>query len=167
MKKSAGFTLIEIIITIVIVGILAGIAALIILQGTRSYTEGQVRSNVHYQARYAMERMAREVRLIRACGDIAGPANPAASLTFTDIDGNAVTFGAGGTDLLRNADILARGVTALQFRFFDQNGNLAALAPPCTVPTAPTDIWTVEVSMTVAEGAETIQMGTRVHPRNF
>ena len=37
--KSRGFTLIEITITIVIVGVFAGISAMIIMQGIRAYSE--------------------------------------------------------------------------------------------------------------------------------
>ena len=51
---------------IVLVGILGTIAATIIMQGIRAYSDEQSRSDAHYQARFAMERMAREIREIRS-----------------------------------------------------------------------------------------------------
>ena len=161
--NSKGFTLIEIVITIVLVSIIGGIAAMIILQGVRAYSDEQRRSDVHYQARYAMERMAREARLIRSCAAITGPANPSNTLQFTDINGTAVTFTVNAGVLSRGADILATGVTSAQpFRFYQKDGTTAT-----TSCISPNDIWFVEIALTATQGTETIQMRTRVHPRNF
>lgn len=160
--SSDGFTLIEIVVTIVIVGIVGGIAAMIIAQGVRSYSDEQGRSGVRYQARFAVERMVREVRLIRSCADITGPANPSATLSFTDINGTAVAFSVAAGNLNRGADRLATGVTTAQpFRFLDKSGN------PTTTCVSPNDIWFIEINLTAAQGAEAYSLRTRVHPRNF
>jgi prepilin-type N-terminal cleavage/methylation domain-containing protein len=68
--QSNGFTLIEIVITIVLVTILAGLAAVIILQGVRAYSDEDSRSDIHYQTRLAVERIAREARQITDCNTI-------------------------------------------------------------------------------------------------
>ena len=160
--NAKGFTLIEIIITIVIVSILAGIAGMIIIQGVKSYSDEEIRSDVHYQAKLGVERAAREARMVRSCGDIVGPANPAATLSFTDITGNLVTFAVAGNTLQRNGVLLANNVTSAQpFRFLDSSGN------PTTSCAAPNDIWFVEIALSVQQGAESLDMRTRVHPRNF
>jgi prepilin-type N-terminal cleavage/methylation domain-containing protein len=167
IRKSNGFTLVEIVITIVVVGIIAGIAAMIIAEGARAYSDERSRSDVHYQARLAMERMAREARMVRSCGDINGPANPSATLSFTDSNGNAVSYtvNAGTKVLSRGADLLATGIMSAQpFRFLDQNGNETTA---CSVPAVATDIWFIEISLTDTQNSETLQMRTRVHPRNF
>jgi prepilin-type N-terminal cleavage/methylation domain-containing protein len=167
-QHSKGFTLIEIVITIVIVGIIAGIASMIILQGARTYSAEDSRGNAHYQARLAVERVAREARLIRSCGDITYPMNnPFGSLTFTDVNGNSITFSVAGGNLSRGANILANGVTsATPFRFLNRTG--AALTSPinsCGV--APNDIWYLEIDLTDTQGSETLEIRTRVHPMNF
>lgn len=159
---SKGFTLVEIIITIVIVGIIAGIAAMIIAEGVRAYSDAQVRSDVHYQARLAMERMAREIRMIRSCGDINPPgSNPSGTISFTDINGNGVNFSsAAGNNLNRGANLLARGITSGQpFTFLAADGT--------TLTTACPGIWLVQIDLTSTQGSETLQIRTRVHPRNF
>ncbi|MFA5073427.1 MAG: prepilin-type N-terminal cleavage/methylation domain-containing protein [Nitrospirota bacterium] len=154
-----GFTLIEIIIVIVIVGIISTIAAMIILQGVKSYAIEDQRSNVHYQARLAVERIAREARHIRNCSSIVGPLNPSGTLQFTDIQGSVVTFTVGGGNLSRNGNLLANGITsATPFRFLDINGN-----PTTTCP----GIWFIEIDITDTQGSESLQMRTRIHPMNF
>ena len=163
--NSNGFTLIELVMVIVLIGILSGFAAMIILQGIRSYSDEQSRVDVHYQARLAVERIAREARTIRSCADITGPANPSATLSFTDINGTLVTFSVNVVTgvLSRGADTLATGVTsATPFRFLKKNGT-----DQTTSCVSPDDIWFIEIDMSSTQGTESLQIRTRVHPRNF
>jgi prepilin-type N-terminal cleavage/methylation domain-containing protein len=167
-SREAGFTLVEIIITIVLVGILAGIAAMIITQAVRAYTGEQDRGDVQYQAQFALERMARELRSIRTpaetgsnvLGTITG--NPANRFIFTDLSGTTISYGLTGTTLNRTVGgvpaPLAQGVTGLEFRHYT-NANV--------LTTVPANLWFVEITMTVVRDTETVQMQTRVHPRNF
>ncbi len=165
---SEGFTLIEAVITIVIVGIIASIAAMIILQGIQSYTKEQNLSDAHYQARLAMERMAREIRTTRQLGAIGTVAigtitgNPTSSLIFTDLTGTDITYALGGTTLNRTVggvpSPLATGVTTLQFRHYDSAGVLTTTALA---------VWTIQIDLTDTKGVDMLQMRTRVHPRNF
>jgi prepilin-type N-terminal cleavage/methylation domain-containing protein len=168
-NNSRGFTLVEIIVAIVLVGTIAGIAAMIILQGTRSYSDEQSRSDIHYQARLATERIAREVRLVRSCADVTPTVNPSTTLTFTDINGAGITFSRTvGNDLMRNADVVAQNVTALQISYLDISGTATA-SPGPTCGTAPTDTWLIQISLTVTDPqtAQSVSMLTRVYPRNF
>lgn len=162
--NSRGFTLVEIIITIVIVAIIAGIAAMIIAQGVRAYSTEQSRSDVHYQARLAVERMAREIRLIRSqtAADIT-TMNPA-TIRYTDINGNQMGFRLNGNNIERTQDnavtwqILAGSASALTFTYLQQDGVTGAAA---------TNLWYVTIDVTDAQGAETLEIRTRVHPMNF
>ena len=175
-SNSKGFTLIELVITIVLVSILSGIAALIILQGMRAYSDEQSRSDVHYQSRTAMERMAREIRMIRSSSEFGainspgGPVlgtitnNPSNAISFVDITGTTVTYSLTGATLNRIAggtNALAQGVTALSFTCFNNAGGQVANGA------ASTTVWTIEIDMTDTQGSETISMRTLVHPRNF
>jgi len=153
---SNGFTLIEIVITIAIVGIIAGIAAMIIAQGVRAYSDERLRSDVHYQARFAMERMSREIRTIRSRADVTTMLNT--DLQFADVSGNAVRFNLVGSDIRRSGSLLASNITSFAFSYYQDSGAAA--------PSAAT-LWTIEISLTATQGAEVLQMRTRVHPRNF
>ncbi len=169
--KSNGFTLIEIVITIVIVGIISSIAAIIILQGMKAYTAEQDLSDVHYQAGLAMERMAREIRMIRTqtAGDI--PTMAATDLIFCDVTGKAVEFQLAGAALNRRESptcspvawggwnaLASSGVNPLTFTYLDSTGTGGATA---------VNLWFVEINLTDTQGSESLQMRTRVHPRNF
>lgn len=173
-SQSKGFTLIEIVITIVLIGILSGIAAMIILQGVRAYSDEQSRSDSHYQARLAIERMAREIRTIKqpgllgaatpppVIGAISG--NPAASFIFTDASGATITYSLSGTTLNRTVGgipaALAQNVMTLEFWHYDNTG---------TPTTAAASVWTVRIDITVTptSGTETYSLRSTVHPRNF
>jgi prepilin-type N-terminal cleavage/methylation domain-containing protein len=160
--NSKGFTLIEIVMTIVLVSILASLAAVIILQGARAYSDEDSRSDINYQTRLAVERIAREARQISDCITITVPANPGGTFSFTDINtGAMVTFSISGTDLLRNADRLASGINSAQssFSFLDADG--------ATLTTACPGIWFIDISVTDANGSQSLPIRTRVHPRNF
>ena len=160
---SKGFTLMEVIITIVIVGIISGIAAMIILQGMQTYTKEQNLSDAHYQGRQAMERMAREIRLIRSTADIT--ASTATTLRFTDVNGSALGFQWTNPTLNRwngvSDDVLASGVAAFSFTYYKNDGTVAVLPADLGL------LWFIDIAMTSQQGSETLPMQTRVHPRNF
>jgi len=167
-SNSKGFTLVEIVITIVLIGILSGIAAMIILQGVRAYSGEQSRSDVHYQARIAMERMTREIRSARLASEtgtvISGAitGNPTSSFIFTDLSGGTIRYSLSGADLMRTTGgmpvLLAQGITSLEFRHYDKAG-----APTLTAA----NLWVVELGLVAQQGGETLDLRTRVHPRNF
>jgi prepilin-type N-terminal cleavage/methylation domain-containing protein len=168
LRNSTGFTLIEAIITIVIVGIISGIAAMIILEAMSAYSKETNLSGAHYQTRLAMERMSREIRTIRQPGEIGTAAigiitgNPTNSLIFTDLAGATIRFWLNGQTLNRTVggvdSPLAVGVTTLQFRHYDSTNALTTNAA---------SVWTIEITMTDTQGTDSLQMLTRVHPRNF
>jgi prepilin-type N-terminal cleavage/methylation domain-containing protein len=164
IPHSKGFTLIEIIIVIVILGILSTVAAMIILEGAKSYSIEDSRSNAHYQARLAMERMAREIRLIRSQTAADITTMGANTIRYSDIFGAQMGFRLTGTTIERTQDNaatwqpLATGVTALTFTYFQQDGSTVATA---------TTLWYVVIDITEQPGTEMLSMSTRVHPRNF
>lgn len=158
---SHGFTLVEMVITITLVGIIAGIAGMIILQGMRAYLAGENRADVQYQAGAALERMSREIRTIRSRADIT--TMTATDLRFTDMTGAQAGFTWVAPNLGRwngaGTDPLAAGITAFSLAYYQQDG--------VTVAGAAATVWFIDVAITAQQGEETQQMRTRVHPRNF
>ena len=164
IHTSRGFTLVEIVITIVIVGIISGIAAMVILQGAKAYSVEQSRSDVHYQARLALERMGREIRMVRSRTVADIPMMNPTLFLYTDSQGIQMGFRLNAGAAQRTEDngttwqTLATGVTALNFSYLQQDDVTAATAPT---------LWLVVIDMTSQQGSETLQIRTRVHPRNF
>ena len=164
-SQSNGFTLIEVVITIVLVSILSGIAAMIILQGVRAYSDESSRSDVHYQARLAVERMAREIRLIRSSTVADIPTMNGTTLLYNDINGTQMGFRLTAGNLQRTQDNGATWETLATnipggpvFTYLDNTG---------VVTGAQTSLWLVQIEAAVTQGTESVTMRTTVHPRNF
>jgi prepilin-type N-terminal cleavage/methylation domain-containing protein len=161
----AGFTLIELVITIVLVSILSGIAAMIILRGVTMYSDQDTRSDVHYQARLAVERITKELRSMQSCSTIAVSSNPTGSFSFVDSNSSGVNYNVSGGNLFRGADLLASGITSTQP--FSFKNSLESNVMTCASTTPGLNIWYIDISVTDTQGSQSLPIRTRVHPRNF
>lgn len=158
-RDEAGVTLIELVITIVLVGIIAGITGMLLLSGVREYTAHDTNANLTSQGRLGIERMARDIRLIRSRTAADIPIMTAAALSFVDISGNAVAYTSGAGSVTRNGVALASsGSATVTFSYIQQNGTAAATAA---------QVWVIQMDLAFAEGSETQNFRVRVHPRNF
>lgn len=153
--RTGGFTLVEMITAIVLVGLLATIGAEMLGVGFTAYFTGRDLTEADAQGRTAMERLTRELRLIRARGDLAG-LTPA-SISFTDSAGNAIAYALAGTDLTRNGQVLAEGVSAFNLSYFD---SALAVATPATV-------YYVTVDLNITHRGTNQNYRATVHPRGF
>jgi hypothetical protein len=147
------------VITIVIVGVIAATTALLLLAGVREYVAQDARATITSQGRLGIERMAREIRLIRSRTAADIPIMTAATLSFVDISGNAVVYTSGAGSVTRNGvGLAAAGNVTLTFSYFQQNGTPAATAA---------QVWVIQLDLAFATGGETQNFRVRVHPRNF
>ncbi len=160
--KSAGFTLIEMILVISIVGILAAAAAVGFGPVLDSWYEGESRSEAADTLAVSLSRMIEEISQMKDATSvvIAG----ASDFQFTDINSNSIRYRLSGNQLLRNSDIFARGVTGLTFTYWDINN--AALASPTLSPSA-TNLWRMAVKITVVKNGQTVNLESQIHPRNL
>lgn len=155
-QRQLGFTLIETVIVIAILGaITAGLSTLIV-EMFQSYSSQQQFADQDAQARLALERMLRDVRDARSTADLNAPG---ASLVFTDTTATLVTYAISGTQLQRNGNVLADGVSALTFSYFNNAG--AALAAA-----AGTRYIAAQFTLTTQDGIASTVRGV-VYPRNF
>ncbi|HEV2614607.1 MAG TPA: prepilin-type N-terminal cleavage/methylation domain-containing protein [Gammaproteobacteria bacterium] len=118
-----GFTLIELVIVIVILSVIAAIGSKVIGTAFNSYADNQSIVNANEQGRLALERMVRDLHAINSPSDVT-TAN-ASSLTFNDVNGNAVTYSLSGTQLQRNGIALADGINTLTFGYYGGTGAAA------------------------------------------
>lgn len=101
---ASGFTLLELTIVIVIVGISATVFALAFRESMRAYELVDIETDLAQQARYAEERIARHVRRAPS-GGIRGASRT--SITLLDPDSSTVRI---GWDGVKGSDlVLTRG----------------------------------------------------------
>ena len=78
------------------------------------------------------------------------------ALTFDDAADNTIAFSLSGSDLLRNGDLLAQGLTSLTFTYWKSDGTAAAVAA---------DLHLVEIDLTAQTGSEPYRLQAAVFPR--
>src|SRR5712691_6885689 len=140
-----GFTLIEVIITLVIAGVLATIGATLLSSGFRSYFLGRELAQDAAQGTLALERMTRDLRTARSAADLTTIG--ASTITFVDVDGNTITYAlsAGSVTRAQNggtAQPLAANVSNLAFTYLQNDGQSTAVTPAT--------VWYIGVAVTVA-----------------
>src|SRR5690349_11514938 len=91
-QTTQGFTIIEMVITIVLVSIVFVLGALMLGRAFDSYDATQMTTDVDWQGRVALERMVRELRGIRSSADLTMSSTSTDPIFFTDVGGNNVCF---------------------------------------------------------------------------
>lgn len=175
-----GLTLIEVVMAIVVMAIVGTVASMLLYQGAKSFERMDVRQDLALQGRLGLERMTKELRLVRCTAggsscrptsaDIVYPADPLPSssteLRFvnTSNDGLGLRLNA-GTLLLRQGsggadpeDILSDNATGLTFTFLKQDGTAAA---------AIADVWLINVTLTLEGKGDSVALRANIHPRAF
>lgn len=168
MRRVEGFTLAELIMVIVILGILAVFVGPVVYNAIRSYDAVQKSTNTNAKLRYAMERIAREMRDIRrqvtdtAALDV--PSMTASSMAFVKTDGTQVVLsGAGSVVNLAYTGVAGMLIDQVQagsfsLAYFEQGGS--------TIAATASSLAFVQVSMTLADGAVLLPARLRIDLRN-
>jgi prepilin-type N-terminal cleavage/methylation domain-containing protein len=173
LARQHGFTLIELIITMVLVGILTAFGASMIYSNMTtviSVNSGQATLD---QARIAIARVARELREVKYTTSFtysitSTMAPSSTSVTFVRSIGGSdvtVTLAKSGSDLTLQysspavTSTLVSGVTSLSLDFYDGNGAVTA---------STTDVRFVSIALAVtdATSGQTVSQRTRVALRN-
>ncbi|HEV8129503.1 MAG TPA: prepilin-type N-terminal cleavage/methylation domain-containing protein [Candidatus Eisenbacteria bacterium] len=167
-SDEAGFSLAEIVIVIVVVSIAAYVFTGMFLQAVKSYEYIDAEKQMLQEARYAEERLSRELKRVR--GNTFVTQATSRTFTFFDRDSAAVSVswtGVKGDPLLYTKNgtpqTLASGVDTLAFTYYKNDGSSAA---PLVAPAA-TDIWRVKVDLRLAKNSQTVSAQTAVFLRSM
>ena len=170
-------TLMELLVTLALVGVLATAALTALEQGQRAWAVGAARAESQQSARVALARLVADVRAAGFGGtgfDAVALAEPERVVLQQDLDGDGaitasgerVTWRLAGSILRRDAgggaQPIVNGVRALELRYFDTRG---------VATTVPQDVRTVAVALTTgpdgaAAATPSITMSTRIRLRN-
>jgi prepilin-type N-terminal cleavage/methylation domain-containing protein len=166
MKKNKGFTLVELMIVIVIIGIAASIIGFMLLGTIRAWTFKFNRNDILWDGRLALDRMTREIRTIRNTTSVTTASS--AQFRFIDAGNKDITYSMSSTNLNRTengaANLLAENVSSLAFTYYDTNGNTIAVP---TVSPAATNIRRVRINFTLTKNGENVYLRSEASTRNF
>lgn len=156
MYRYKGFTLIELIATIVLMAIISIIVGQVLLNGYQNFITSQNISQTDWRGLLALERLANDIHTIRSAGDISTITST--QLAFTDVNGTAIQFQLSGSNLLRNSQLLASGVQSFNFSYLDKNGATTA---------APSSVRFISISLALVENNFTQSFSTLIATRGM
>ena len=154
--SSGGYTLIEMVVTIVILSIIGLTASYAILQSMRVYASAMPTMDASYQAHLAVERMRRDIQVMGDRSTITS--FTASSLTFDDSAANTIAYDHAAGDLTRNGALLARGVSAFAFEYWKSDGTPAV---------TPAELHLVDIDLTVQVSGQPYRLAATVFPRGY
>lgn len=163
-----GFTLIEILISIILVSILAGLSAPLMSFTIEAIDFHFARMDMDQSSNLAMARLSREIRRIR--DDASVVSATAAQFEFVNLDGNQIRYTQAVNSITRteNAGVaasLADHVQSLTFTYYDDSN--AVIGAPLTGLGINTNIRRVQIHILFQDGTETLPIELQVQPRNL
>lgn len=186
MRRARGFTLIELVIVTIVIGIMGAAMTPLIVSSVRAYGANLGDVVVLDKLRYATERLAREIREVQydaVSGNFAFTGLGANSMVFTRnfFDGigtnapssvsicttaTAVTLAYASScdsNLVLTDEL--NGATGLVFTYFDANGNVLTVAT--TPALSASTVRAVGISLTLRHNNNNYQQATRVELKNM
>lgn len=158
MTKNHGFTLVELLLSIAILGILAAVVGPVLGTGIRSYALTVNRKVALNSARLAVERITTETRLIATQNDI--DTFTSSVFQFDLSTESNINYSLSGGSLQRSGVTLANNATALTFTYLDANGI-------STATKANIQRIQIELSINAGTGYGSITVRNQVFPRKF
>jgi len=162
-KNRAGFTLVEFVMAVVLLSIIAGVTAPLMVEISRSWQSTVARTNLSENGRIAIDRMSREIRMIKNQGSVITATS--SSFQFVNSDNQTILFDRSVSSLRRTAagvtNILADNASGLSFTYFDANDAVL----PAPVVTA--DIRRIQIDLAFFSGANTLYIESGVSPRRL
>ena len=160
VRAKEGFTLIEIIISIAIAGIIAGVFAVVINAGMGNWFFIKGQKKVMMETRGVIKKMVREIRRTRDNSDSGILNFTSTRYRFRDVDNNTVNYQQAGTDLERNGSALLKNLPAsggLNFIYLDASGNVTAVRSA---------VRTIRIKLIVEDGDNRARLQSAASLRN-
>ncbi|MCK9196873.1 MAG: type II secretion system GspH family protein [Syntrophales bacterium] len=174
IRSQSGFTLIEIIVTLILVGILASMGGMAIVQAVQGYMTVKENSVTTQKAQLAMSRITREivemVNIPSTASNTALPLTGVSNCTGTagtcvrtiGLNSGAVKIAFGDGTTLDQGDILINNVNAFSFTYW--SGTTSTTTWPAG---SDSTLSAIDVNMQISQpNGAILTFTTRVDPRN-
>jgi prepilin-type N-terminal cleavage/methylation domain-containing protein len=155
-----GVTLVELMVTVVLIGIIAGVTAKMLLTGAGAFNSVSNRNEVLHSNRISLEMLSKDLRAIKSKNHILSASS--SQLVFTNIYDEQITFSFSNGTLYRNSNMIVEGLSSFQFAYYDEDGN-AISSPVSTL----SDIWDIDISVDATVDGQPFHLNSRMHPRNI
>jgi prepilin-type N-terminal cleavage/methylation domain-containing protein len=131
IKNQKGFSLIEMMVVVVILGLIVLALVTFFTGGAKSWVAGQSQLKAQREARQAIDRMVREIREGKnIINDLVDISDADTIVVFIPDLGSKpahkATYDLSSTTIQRNSNPLIDNVQSLVFTYFDNSGNLVA-----------------------------------------
>jgi len=166
MKKEKGFTLIEVIIVIIVVGIVSVTIGSMLLGVVKAWTFKFNRNDILWDGRIALDRITREIRTVKNNTSVTTASS--SLFRFTDAKNTDITYSLSSTNLNRTengtANLLAADVSALTFTYYNSSD---AVIPSPTVSPSATNIRRVKINLTLTKNGQNVYLQSNASTKNF
>ncbi len=161
-SKNNGFTLIEYIIVIVVMGVISSVLAVVVLGGVRAFNAVVVQEELIAGAETTLEILSREIR------NSSGPAGVFSAgseiFSFKDVHGKDISYYSGGGFIMRNGAKAAGNPGRVEFIYLDARGE--TLQTP-VAPEYLNNIKLIQIELLLSSGERNVKLSSLVRPRNF
>ena len=120
MKRESGFTLVEMIATLVLVSLLAVVAGMGLIKGLEGYLFVKDTTVVTQKAQIALERMRRELVEVSNITSVSGP--PVVLAFSTPSGSRTITHNTGNAEILLDNDTLVDNVNSFNVAYLQVSG---------------------------------------------
>lgn len=158
ITNKKGFTLIELILSVAIIGILAMVIAQALFTGVSSFDIVSKRKALLSDIRLAIDRMSYEITLIPDTNNIVSFSS--SSLTFNIPSENNITYTLNSSNITRSSAVIAGNVSSLTFTYLDAAG--ASTAVKANIKRIG-----IEISASAGSSYGTLNVKTQAFPRRL
>ena len=159
-SREKGVSLVELMVTVVLIGIIAAITARMLIIGAGTYDSVNTRNKVLQTNRISFEMLMKELRSIKSKNDIT-LAN-SSQIIFNNLNDEQINYSFSNGSIYRNSNLFVEGLTSFQFTYFDDSG--AVLTAPVS---SPSQIWEIDIAVDASVNSKPFHMESRLHPRNI